>query len=142
MKVLLAALVATTALSAAVPASSQNYYGRDQRDYGRGQNDWERGSSYRLSQRFDHAYRGIQHGLEDGSFTRWEAQGFFEHVRELRRRLAYYQRGGRLNGWERQDLDRRLQRLHDVTHAAHEDGHDAQRDYGDDDDDDHDHDRR
>lgn len=134
MKMLIAALLATSAVAAAGPASAQRYDGGQY-------SDWDRGGQSRFAQQFDHAYEGIQHGVEDGSYTRWEAQQLYGQVRELRRRLAYYQRNdGRLDGRERRDLEWRLQRLHQVMHDAHEDGHEQVDEH--DSNDDHNDDRR
>lgn len=133
MKLLIIALVAGSALAAAAPASAQRH-NEGRYDQGR-YSDWEDDARSRIVQQINHAYEGIEHGLEDGSFTRWEARQFHEHIRELRRRLAYFQRNdGYLDRRERLDLERRLQRLHDVMHEAHGDGH-AEDAYGDDHDD-------
>ena len=51
-------------------------------------------------------------------------------LRSIRQREAYFRsRDGGLNPQEGRDIQIRLERLHDVMHQAHEDGHTAQDDW-------------
>lgn len=137
MKKFAIGLMATTVLAFAVPAVAQDYRGYGAYTggvyangaygggYGYGYSpNWERGGRVGFRYEFNHVYAGIQHGLRDGSYTQWEAQRFLREVENLRRLERYYRTNdGRLNGWERRDLQQRLERLHDVMHVAHQRGH-------------------
>lgn len=78
---------------------------------------------------YQHDLAGIRHGLSDGSYSRGEARYFLAQLRDIRQREAWYRsRDGFLNPWEGRDIQRRLERLHDVMHEAHDEGHAAQDD--------------
>jgi hypothetical protein len=79
---------------------------------------------------YQHDWRGIQHGLSDGSYSRGEARYFARELNSIRQReYNYRSRDGWLSPWEGRDIQGRLQRLHAVMHRAHEDGHAAQDDW-------------
>ena len=152
MKRFVIGILATAALAAAaLPAAAQQYqtYGQTygssygQGGYGqsngRGNDGYQYGSSWSRNWasssradfrgEFDHIYAGIQHGMNDGSYSRGEARRFFREVENLRRLEAdYCDYDGRLNGWEVRDLTQRIERLHAIMHVAHERGH-QRRDY-------------
>lgn len=130
-------LMATTVLAFAVPAVAQDYrgyggytgggYAGDAYGGGYGygySRNWERGGRTGFREEFNHVYAGIQHGMRDGSYTPWDARRFLREVESLRRLERFYRANdGRLNGWERRDLQQRLERLHDIMHVAHQRGH-------------------
>ncbi len=120
MKNLILGLVAAAALGTAVPAAAHegDYYGQ------RPNNDW--GYSPGLGQFSDdvaHLREGIQHGLADGSYSRWEARRFSWEVSRLERQIRYYNAEGGFNPWERSMIQRQLDRIHDIMHQAHDQGH-------------------
>lgn len=79
---------------------------------------------------YQHDWQGIQHGLSDGSYTSREARYFTMQLRNIRQREAYFRsRDGGLSPQEGRDIQVRLERLHEVMHQAHEDGHAAQDDW-------------
>lgn len=134
MKKLAIGLMATTVLAFAVPAVAQDYRGYGGGGYADGaygggygygySRNWERGGRAGFREEFNHVYAGIQHGLRDGSYRPWEARRFFREVENLRRLERFYRANdGRLNGWERRDLQQRLERLHGIMHVAHQRGH-------------------
>lgn len=79
---------------------------------------------------YQHDLQGIQHGVSDGSYTRREARYFMSQLRNIRQRESYFRsRDGELSPEEGRDIQVRLERLHEVMHEAHEDGHDMQDDW-------------
>lgn len=148
MKRFVIGILATTALAAAaLPAAaqqSQNYgqgYGQGGygQSYGQGNNGYQYGSGWSRNWassgradfrgEFNHIYAGIQHGMNDGSYSRDQARRFFREVQNLRRLEAYYRANdGHVNGREVRDLTQRIERLHAIMHGAHERGH-QRRDY-------------
>ncbi|HEV7384273.1 MAG TPA: hypothetical protein VGN89_05285 [Phenylobacterium sp.] len=79
---------------------------------------------------YQHDLEGIQHSIGDGAYTRREAQYFLSQLRGIRQREAYYRsRDGWLSPWEAQDVKARLERLHEVMHRAHDEGHARQDDW-------------
>lgn len=132
MKRLFTALLASTALLAAVPAvasAHDNGYGNGYYNNG---NDWDRDGGYNgFRQEFGHLYQGVQHGLSDGSINRWQARRFFDAIADARQRLEFYRRNdGYLSPWEQRDMQARLQRLHEVLHVVHERDHEREDGYG------------
>ena len=120
MKITLTALLAAAALGAlAAPALAHEPEGRDYAQYFGGYPTFDG--------LYQHEFAGIQHGLRDGAYSRREAGYFFRQLDDIRRREADYRaRDGVLNPWEGRDIQARLERLHDVMHEAHEEGHERQ----------------
>jgi hypothetical protein len=141
MKKLILGLAAAAAMGAAAPAVAQDYgYGQG---YGQGYNwgygsrsgnDWYGGSRYgEFADDIAHVRQGIRHGLSDGSYDRWEAMRFSRELRGIENLVWRYNSDGRFNPWERAMIQRRLERLHEIMHEAHDEGHDRQdRGYDDD----------
>jgi len=123
-------LVAVTALAAAVPAMAQHRGGYDRghdRDHDRYEQNWDRGWD-RIDRRFERIDRRIDQGVRNGQLSRREAtrlRGEFRQLISLERR---YSRDG-LSRWERQDLDRRFDRLSSMVRYERRD-HDNRRGRG------------
>lgn len=129
MKRILSVLLASAAMAGVIaPAASAHERGQ----YGR-QSDWEDrdDSAYpRFHEALDHLYEGIDHGLSDGSIDRRDARRFYRAIDQLREYINDCRgRRGYLNRWQVQDIQSRLDRLHEIMHEVHEEGHEAQ-DYG------------
>ena len=108
MKKILLSIAAVSAIAAAVPAvASAQAYGYDRgpdRGYDRGYNQDVGGDRVaRLDDRIDR-------GIRSGGLTRNEAWRLKGELRETARLESRYRRGG-LSGWEREDLDRRYDRI-------------------------------
>jgi hypothetical protein len=86
------------------------------------------GSYAEFDQEYQHIWQNIQHGVSDGSYTRRQAQGYYRAMQQIRARANSMERQGR---YDSEDTQARLQRLHEVRHAAHERGHEMQDRYGD-----------
>ena len=122
MKKLIVSLVlASSALVAAAPASAQYYRDRpyDSRHDGYGErfhrNNW-------LGQRLDRIGYAIQQGIQRGTITPREARRLHaEHSNLWRVAQRYYADDG-LNGWERNDLNRRLAMLQRDVQIDRRDG--------------------
>lgn len=80
---------------------------------------------------YEHDVAMIQHSVRDGAYTRSEARMFISQLRRIKQRENYYRsRDGELSPDEGQDIQARLERLHDVMHDAHEEGHEIQNEQG------------
>lgn len=113
MKKVLLSIAAVATLAAAVPAMAQPM------DYGR-----HRGYENNINQRErDIAFR-IERGQRDGSLTWREARRLRIELARIENLEQRYRFGG-LNGWERADLNARLDRL---SYQVRGERHD--RDYG------------
>lgn len=113
MKKALIPVLAIAAASVAVPASAQNYDRYDRHDrYDRQHDRYEqnRGGWQSISQRKYQMDRRIDVGLRNGSLSRREAVRLQSELNSLVRLERSYMRGG-LTRWERNDLDRRYDRL-------------------------------
>ena len=117
MKKALIPVLAIAAASVAVPAAAQNYdrydrYERNDRDdrYDRGDRYENRGRWQSISQRKHQLDRRIDVGIRNGALSRREARGLQNQLNRLVRLERNYMRGG-LTRWERNDLDRRYDRL-------------------------------
>jgi hypothetical protein len=104
MKKALIPVLAIAAASVAVPAAAQNYDRHDRGDRYE-QNRWQS-----ISQRKFQLDRRIDVGLRNGSLSRREASRLSVELNSLIRLERSYMRGG-LTRWERDDLDRRYDRL-------------------------------
>ena len=103
MKKILLSIAAASAVVAAVPAvASAQAYGPN-RGYDRGYQDVGGDRVARLDDRIDR-------GIRSGGLTRNEAWRLKGELRETARLESRYRRGG-LSGWEREDLDRRYDRI-------------------------------
>ncbi|MBW8813549.1 MAG: hypothetical protein JF588_09000 [Caulobacterales bacterium] len=117
-KTFLAALAATAGLAAAAgPAAAQDWrYDRA----GYGYDRYERGES-NIDARQARLEDRIQDGVRNGSLTWREARELREQSHDIARLEARYRYDG-LNGWERADLDRRLDRLDQQIRYERHDG--------------------
>ena len=104
-------LVAVTALAAAMPAAAQNYRGGHARDHDRDRYEqrWDHGWD-RIDRRFARIDHRIDQGVRNGQLSRREASRLRAEFQQLVRLEHRYSRGG-LSRWERQDLERRFDRL-------------------------------
>ncbi|WP_435995077.1 hypothetical protein [Brevundimonas sp. LjRoot202] len=109
MKKALIPVLAIAAASVAVPAAAQNYdrYDRYDRNDRYEQN---RGGWQSISNRKHQLDRRINVGLRNGSLSRREGRRLENELNRLVRLEHSYMRGG-LTRWERNDLDRRYDRL-------------------------------
>lgn len=125
MKKALIPVLAIAAASVAVPAAAQNYdrydrdhrYERNDRDRHDRDNRYDRGDRYEnhgrwqsIAQRKYQLDRRIDVGIRNGSLSRREAVRLQAQLNSLIRLERSYMRGG-LTRWERNDLDRRYDRL-------------------------------
>lgn len=124
MNKLIGALLAAAAIGAvASPALAHDD------DHDRGGYSQYFGGYQNFDDLYRHDWQGIQHGLSDGAYTRREARYFVTQLQDIRRREAYYRsRDGWLSPQEGRDIQVRVERLHEVMHEAHEDGHATQDD--------------
>lgn len=105
-------LIAVTAIAAAMPAAAQNRGGGHDRGHDRGdryEQNWDRGWD-RIDRRFERLDRRIDQGIRNGQLSRREATRLRSEFRQLIQLEHRYSRGG-LSRWERNDLDRRFDRL-------------------------------
>jgi hypothetical protein len=111
-KMIVPALV-LAATSVAIPAAAQSYHGPNHNQGGHGRppvaapayNNWQS-----INQRQVSLDRRIDQGVRNGSLSRREATRLRSEFNSLARLEASYRRGG-LSAWERNDLDRRFDRL-------------------------------
>jgi hypothetical protein len=122
MRKLISALLATLAVGAfAAPAMAHD---DDEARYGQ-----YFGGYQSFDALYQHDYAGIRHGVSDGAYSPQEARQFLWELRQIRQRESYYRsRDGYLSPPEGRDIQVRLQRLHDIMHEAHEEGHETQDD--------------
>ena len=128
--ILFAALLATASLAGVTATATARPYhgehhdrGHDRADRNWGDRNWgDRERS--INDRQGDISRRIDRGLRDGSLTRREAYRLQDDNREIARLEAVYRYNG-LSGWERADLDRRLDRLESQVRGQRRD-----RDYG------------
>jgi outer membrane receptor protein involved in Fe transport len=128
MKRLLVALLATSAMALAAPAFAHP----DHPETPGADESWNNGGATYgdFNQEYQHIWDGIQHGLSDGSYSRDQAQRFFNGMQRIRGRADELQREGR---WDPRETQAQLERLHETMHAAHEEGHAIQDSHHDDD---------
>ena len=109
MKKALIPVLAIAAASVAVPAMAQNHDRYDRHDRG-DRYEQNYGGWQSISQRKFQLDRRIDVGLRNGSLSRREASRLQVQLNSLIRLERNYMRGG-LTRWERNDLDRRYDRL-------------------------------
>lgn len=134
MKKIIASVLAVSALAVAAPAFAQQGYGdRDRdgvpnrydnynnnRDSYRGYGQWQS-----INARQANLDRRIDIGVRNGSLTRREAVRLRSEFRQISYLEQRYRRTGYgLNAWERQDLDRRFDRLSARIRHERRDGQD------------------
>ena len=123
MKKVLLSLAAMATFAAAAPAMAQPYgsdYSRGP-DYERGHNGYYGRDADDVSQRIRQISFRIERGQRDGSLNWREARMLRSQVQYLAQRYRY----DGLNGWERADLNHRLERLSFQVRGERHDG-----DYG------------
>jgi len=108
MKKLLIPALAVAVASAALPAAAQSY-DRHGPSRGHGYEQDYRGWNS-ISQRKYNLDRRIDQGIRNHQLSRREASRLQDELNSLVRLERSYMRGG-LTRWERQDLDRRYDRL-------------------------------
>ncbi len=124
MKRLILALVATSTLALAAPAfahepGEQGYESAEEWDNG--------GQTYGdFDQEYQHVWQMIQHGVNDRSYTRYQAARFYRDMRRIRARAYYAEQSG---NYDPEDAQARLEQLHERLHTAHDAGHDRQDQY-------------
>ena len=106
MKKALIPVLAIAAASVAVPAAAQNHVRYDRHD----RYEQNRGGWQSISNRKHQLDRRIDVGLRNGSLSRREGRRLENELNRLVRLERSYLRGG-LTRWERNDLDRRYDRL-------------------------------
>jgi opacity protein-like surface antigen len=120
-KIALATLAAATLAGAAGAAAAQQPYGygyENHNGYAYGHRWEDMGNINRRQAEID---RRIEWGIRNGSLTGREAWELRAESRDLARLEARYRYNG-MSGWERADLDRRLDRLENrVYRQAHDD---------------------
>ncbi len=84
MRTVWLSLIASVAIAAGLPTVA-NAHPEEEPGYS---DDWNNGGgSYEeFSHEYQHIWNGIQHGLQDGSYSRWEANGFFRQMQAIRAR--------------------------------------------------------
>lgn len=126
MKKILMVVAAGAALVTATSASAQNYG-----QYGgyRQSNDWNmRSAGYgRFDQQYRHTMQGIQHGLNDGTYSRSRANEFFRELQNIRRDAYRAQQYG---NYRDDYIQARMARLHERMHQKHDRNHARQDGYG------------
>jgi len=108
MKKLLIPALAVAVASAALPAAAQSYdrHGPSRgHGYEQNYNGWNA-----IAQRKHNLDRRIDRGVQTRQLSRREASRLQDELNSLVRLERQYMRGG-LTRWERQDLDRRYDRL-------------------------------
>lgn len=139
MKKILLSLTAAAALAAAAaaPAAAQTWNGQDnygqrehsQRDFGR-DNHGQRNhaGAQRAGGYIDGLEWKIQQAARQGRIARGEARQLLAELRQVQP-LAWKVQTGRANGWERQRLDRTVNRIERAVSGHARNGR-GDRDYG------------
>lgn len=73
-----------------------------------------------FSPMYQHIWQGIQHGMSDGSYTRWQGRRFYRELQGIRARAIWEERS---DNYDPEDINARLQSLHERMHIAHDAGH-------------------
>ena len=120
MRKFLLGLMATSAIAIAAPAFAHN----DGDPNDNGDDEAYAAQTYQdFTPMYHHIWQGIQHGVSDGSYTSWQARRFYRELQGIRQRAYWEERQGDYNP---DDINARLQSLHDRMHDAHQRGHDRQ----------------
>lgn len=106
----LAALIAVSALSAPMVAQAQSRHNNDRAPAAASRHDDAGRGWQSINARQANLERRIMVGIRNGSLSRREATALRAQFRQIEQLEARYRRGG-LSSWERQDLDRRFDRL-------------------------------
>ena len=125
MKKLMVALLATSTMAFAVPALAHELT-----DEATAQDDnWNNGGGdfAAFDQEYHHIWDSIQHGLSDGSYTPRQARQFYRAMQQIHARADWMERTG---AYDPEDIQMRLERLHNYMHIAHERGHERLDRYG------------
>lgn len=109
MKALLFGLAAAASLAVAAPALAHD---EDEA--------WHVDSYTSFNQQYRHIWQGIQHGIGDGSYTRWQAQRYARELQSIRARADWEERTG---DFDPEEISQSLEQLHASMHVAHERGH-------------------
>ncbi len=121
MRHLIISALAATALAAAVtPALAQPYDRGSDRHYDRGQDDRDFNGGG-INERQDRIEARIEEGERGGGLNRREAFRLRDELRSIERLEQRYRRDG-MSGWERSDLERRLDSLSSRVFAERHDG--------------------
>ena len=122
MKTFAIGLMAAMALGTALPAAAHDHDDRGNRS------DWnDNASDGPFAEDVAHTREGIDHGLRDGTYSRWDAQRYGRELRDIEYQIADSRGGyGGFEPWERQRIAQRLQRLHQIMHIVHDERHDRQ----------------
>ena len=126
MKKLILGLIASAAIVIGLPAPANAH--PDDDGYQQ-QDDWNNGGdSYaEFDQEYRHIWNGIQHGLNDGSYTPREANYFYRQMQNIRAQADWQARSGYYDGGR---IQASLEQLHDRMHVTHEHGHEREDLYG------------
>lgn len=118
-KFIFSAALAASTLIAAAPAAAQ-WYPPQPQGYGYGYHG-NYGQARRLDARIDAIQRQIRHLDSRDILSEREARRLRGESNDLERRLRYAARNG-LNGWEANDIQRRIYRLETRLHREARDG--------------------
>ncbi len=127
MRKLIVAIMASSALAMAIPVVAQAH--NENEAAASADEDWNNGGGTyaNFDQEYHHIWDGIQHGLSDGSYTRREAYRFYREMRYIHARADWQERSG---NYDPEDIQARLESLHERMHIAHERGHERLDQYG------------
>lgn len=121
MRKFIVAMMASSALAMMIPVIAQAH--DNETGVASAEEEWNNGgATYQdFDQEYQHIWQGIQHGLSDGSYTQREAYQFYREMRNIRARASWEERQGY---YAPEEIQARLERLHQRMHTAHERGHD------------------
>ena len=118
MKRLIVGLMAASAIAIAAPAFAHD--DGDAND--NGDDEVYAAETYQdFTPIYQHVWQGIQHGVSDESYTSYQARRFYRELQGIRYRASWEERSGQ---YDPQDINYRLQALHDRMHITHQHGHD------------------
>ena len=122
MKKVILGLMASAAVAISFPTAANAHPDEDAYQQ---QNDWNNGGdSYaEFDQEYRHIWDGIQHSLNDGSYTPREANYFYRQMQNIRAQADWQARSGYYDGGR---IQVSLEQLHDRMHVTHERGHERE----------------